>query len=93
MTDTPLVNVFQHAAYTCTELISQPYLNGTISTGLLEGHPVDSVYLRLQRGEEDLLLTLRPDEMAALAFVATGLLWSREIGALLEDDPHPDTDE
>lgn len=63
--------------YTYTELISQPYANCVISAGLVEGHPVDTFYLRFDRNDESgLTILLRPDEMAAIAYCATGTLWS-----------------
>lgn len=67
------------------ETIAQPYANCKVSTGFVEGDPVDTVYLRLERdtdGEDGpLMLLLRPDEMAAIAYCATGVLWSH----LMED--------
>jgi len=65
-----------------TELIAQAYTgNGCkISAGTVEGHPVDTVYLRLEKdGEEATTLLLRPDELAAIAWCASGVLWSVEM--------------
>ena len=60
-----------------TELISQEYANCVISAGMVEGHPVDTLYLKFDRtNETGLTILLRPDEMAAIAYCATGTLWS-----------------
>ena len=61
------------------ELLKQVYAgNGTIfSAGFVEGHPVDTMYLRLQiDGEDEFCILLRPDEMAIIANLVTGVLWS-----------------
>lgn len=69
-----------------TEVICQEYSNCKFSAGFVEGHPVDTVYLR---AEKDGLITtellLRPDELATIAWVATGVLWSKQMELL---DPH-----
>lgn len=62
-----------------TEIIGQEYTgnNCKFSAGFVEGHPVDTMYLQLEKdGEVSTQLLLRPDEMAAIAWVATGSLWS-----------------
>lgn len=60
-----------------TELVSQPYSNCIISAGLVDGHPVDTLYLKFERNNETgLTILLRPDEMAAIAWCASGALWS-----------------
>jgi hypothetical protein len=60
-----------------TELINQEYANCVISAGLVEGHPVDTLYLKFDRNtDEALTILLRPDEMAAIAWCASGSLWS-----------------
>ena len=59
------------------ELIAQPYSNCVISAGAVEGHPIDTLYLKLEReGKVDTFLLLRPDEAAALAWCLSGVLWS-----------------
>ena len=41
------------------------------------GHPVDNLYLRIERpGTEEMTLLLRPDEVSALVYVLNGALWS-----------------
>jgi len=65
---------------TFAELIRQAYQNCVFSAGLVEGHPVDTMYLKLERnGQTDTFLLLRPDEAAALAWCLTGALWSVEV--------------
>lgn len=73
--------------YKYTELCAQPYANCKFSSGSVEGHPVDTLYLRWERnGEEPSTLLLRPDEMAAIAWCATGALWSHHEALLRPDD-------
>jgi hypothetical protein len=74
-----------------TELIAQPYSNIKISAGLVSGAEPDTVYLKLERfgppGEPDCTeLLLRPDELAAIAWCATGVLWSVELARLDDDE-------
>lgn len=64
------------------ELIRQEYGgNGCVfSAGQVEGHPVDTLYLRWLKDDEDGgMLLLRPDEVAAIAWCCTGALWSVEV--------------
>jgi hypothetical protein len=69
---------------TYEESCRQDYDNCTFATGTVEGHPIDTMYLELIRnGKTDVFLLLRPDEVAALAWVLNGVLWSR----LIEDVP------
>jgi len=63
--------------YEFTEMIRQEYPNCCFSAGLVKGHPVDTVYLQAEKdGIVTTQLLLRPDELAAIAWVATGVLWS-----------------
>lgn len=63
--------------YIYTESISLPYQNCIISVGEVKGHPVDTLYLKFGRNNDTALtILLRPDEMAAIAYCATGVLWS-----------------
>ena len=58
------------------ELISQAYTNCKFSAGLVHGHPVDTMYLQAEKdGEITTQLLLRPDEMAAIGYVAAGMGW------------------
>jgi len=75
-----------HIAH-CWQALEQPYEDCTFSAGLVEGIEPDTLYLRVQRdGEEPLTLFLRPDEVLALVWVASGALWSAEMLALDDDD-------
>ena len=59
------------------EIASQPYSDAVFSAGFVTGHPIDTVYLRCQRGsEEPTTWLMRPDELAAIMHVAAGVLWS-----------------
>jgi len=75
--------VWQEDEFTFTEVIRQAYTDTVLSAGMVEGHPVDTLYLKLERnGHIDTFLLLRPDEAAALAWCLTGVLWS---DALVKD--------
>jgi hypothetical protein len=65
---------------TYTEMIIQKYTNCSFSAGTVEGHPVDTLYIRFLRGDDDRMFLLRPDEAAALAWCLTGILWSDAMG-------------
>jgi hypothetical protein len=78
-------NMMAEQTPTYEEVIRQEYENCVFSAGIARGHPVDSLYLKLERnGETDLFVIVRPDEMLALAWCATGVLWSAEMSKLLE---------
>ena len=65
------------AASKLHELLRQPYANCTLSAGTVEDHPHDTCYIKFEReGEGETLILLRPDEMAAVAWLASGVLWS-----------------
>lgn len=69
--------IWQEDKLTLTEVIRQEYSNCVFSAGEVAGHPIDTVYLKLERdGRVDTFLLLRPDEMAAIGWLATGVLWS-----------------
>jgi len=65
-----------------TEMIRQEYKgnNCIISGGFITGNnkpSVDTIYLRLEKdGVEPTILYLRPDEMQAIAWIASGTIWS-----------------
>jgi hypothetical protein len=64
---------------TFTELTRQTYGgNGAyFATGVIEGDPVEQVYLQFGKdGKPDRMLMLTIDELAAIAWVASGTLWS-----------------
>lgn len=71
------------------ETISQPYENCCFSAGFVFPHPVDTLYLKLDRPAdgEPLIIIMRPDEAAAIAWCLTGVLWSDHMGTLLPDEP------
>lgn len=59
-----------------TEIICQEYQNCKFSAGKVEGHLVDNLYFQAEKdGIITTQLLLRPDEMAAIAWVTTGVLW------------------
>jgi hypothetical protein len=63
--------------YTYTELARQPYTNCVFAAGKVEGHGVDTVYLRWERDDgTGHMIMLRPDEAAAILRVLSGALWS-----------------
>ena len=70
-----------------TETIRQEYggNNCIVSAGFVKGRNkprVDTIYIRLEKdGVEPTTLLLRPDEAQALAWVATGVVWSHLIEA------------
>jgi len=71
---------FEHDGLLFTEVIRQEYSNCVFSAGNVEGHPVDTMYLKLERnGKIDTFLLLRPDEMAAIGWLASGTLWSHHM--------------
>jgi len=75
--------VWQEDELTFRETIRQEYSNCVFSAGLVDGHPVDTLYLILERdGKRDTCLLLRPDEAAALAWCLTGVLWTDHIGKM-----------
>lgn len=65
---------------TFRELIAQPYTNCVFSAGAVDGHPVDTLYLKLEKeGIITTFLLLRPDEVTALIWCLSGVLWSSQI--------------
>jgi hypothetical protein len=67
---------------TFTELIAQPYSNCVFAAGHVEGHAVDTIYLRWERDNDtERMIMLRPDEAVAIIQVLSGALWS----ALIDD--------
>lgn len=71
-----------------TEVLRQEYTknNCVFSAGFVDGHPIDTMYIRLEKdGEEPTIIFLRPDEMACMAWLASGVLWSSEMRNLTND--------
>ena len=55
----------------------QPYVDMVLSAGLVEGHPHDTIYLKLEReGEEPTTILLRTDEALSAVWLLSGALWS-----------------
>ena len=76
-------NVLEQKGIKFQEVIKQEYSNCKFSTGFIEGHPVDTMYLRAEKdGVITTQLLLRPDEMAAIAWCCTGALWTKEMKKL-----------
>ena len=74
------------------ELIRQEYSvnHCVLSGGYVDGDPVDTLYLRLEKdGEAPTTLLLRPDEMQALAWICNGGLWSESMARLMEEKGGP----
>ena len=64
----------------CWQAQAQPYADAEFSAGLVEGIEPDTLYLRLEKVEDEpLTLFLRPDELKALIWVAAGALWSQDM--------------
>ncbi len=62
---------------TFREVIRQEYANCVFSGGFVDGHPIDTLYIQAEKdGVVTTSLLLRPDEVAAIAWVAAGVLWS-----------------
>lgn len=64
---------------TFIEMNRQEYAgnNCVFSAGFVEGHAIDTMYLKWQKeGDSGGMLLLTPDELQALAWVAGGALWS-----------------
>ncbi len=69
---------------TFTERIRQEYTNCYFSAGTVEGHPIDTLYIKFTKEGRETFWLLRPDEMAAVAWCATGVLWSDALAKLPE---------
>jgi hypothetical protein len=70
------LQVWEADGLTYYELAQQPYTNCLFAVGRVEGHPVDTHYLRWERNEgSGNLLLLRPDEVAAITWLLSGALF------------------
>ena len=68
------------------EVLRQEYVenNCVFSSGFVEGDDIDTMYLRLEKdGKEPTIILLRPDEMACIAWLASGALWSNEMQRII----------
>jgi hypothetical protein len=64
------------------EVLRQEYSgnNCVFSAGFVDGHEGDTMYLKFEKdGVEPEIIHLRPDEMACIAWLASGVLWSSEM--------------
>jgi hypothetical protein len=88
--NTSLTNetTWEQDGLTYRELIRQEYQNDCVfSAGEVDGDLVDCVYLCWQKPDDPgVILRLRPDELAALAWCATGILWSHLLGQVPEEN-------
>jgi dTDP-D-glucose 4,6-dehydratase len=61
--------------YATVEMCAQPYNNCKFSAGIIEGHPVENIYLKIEgEGRETREFWLRADEAQAIAWVLNGAL-------------------
>ncbi len=71
---------FRYGDFDFLELARQEYggNNCIFAVGIVEGHEVDTYYLWLEKADADdpVIILLRPDELASIAWLATGALWS-----------------
>jgi hypothetical protein len=67
------------------EVLRQEYAgnNCIFSAGFADGYPVDTMYIKMAKdGVDPTILFLRPDEMACIAWLVSGVLWSNEMDLL-----------
>ena len=65
------------AGLTFSEVDQQPYRDCVFSAGILHGHPVDTIYLRLVRADaEPTTIILRRDEAVRIAGLLCNAVWS-----------------
>ena len=57
------------------ETTKQPYADFSVSAGLVEGHEVDTIYLKMDHKEKPVTLLLREDEALAIVWCLTGAVW------------------
>jgi hypothetical protein len=69
----------------------QEYSNCFFEAGFVQGHPNDTVYIRLGReGVEPFIALLRFDEMLALSWVMSGTMWSSVLGEIAAKEGESD---
>lgn len=73
---------------TFEEILRQEYAgnNCVFSAGFVDGHEVDTMYIRLEKDGEPFEILLRPDEMACIAWLASGVLWSHEVKPVIDKE-------
>ena len=67
---------------TYSEVDSQFYAGNdcSFSSGIVGGHPVDTIYLKMEKdGEEATVLHLRTDEAVRIAALLCNAVWSQEV--------------
>jgi len=72
--------------YELYELARQEYAgnNCVFAAGLVEGHAIDKYYLWIEKDDQEpIILLLRPDELAAIAWLCSGAAWSHLIGEVM----------
>lgn len=74
---------------TFRELIRQEYTNCIFSAGQTD-HDIDGFYIRLEKGNRETFVMMRPDEVAALNWLCAGLLWSIGIAHVDENGQYID---
>lgn len=62
--------------YDCHPVCRQPYQDCYFEAGFIDNYPKDPMYLLLSREGNETFIYLRPDEIAAIAWVINGLLWT-----------------
>jgi len=81
---------FKQGDYEFYELARQEYTGNecVFSVGLIEGHAADTHYLRLEKADagDPTILLLRADELASIAWLCSGALWSKLVGELSNAD-------
>lgn len=74
MTDRTKTWTIDRLTYHESAVLEYPPNKCYISAGLVQGHPADSVYLRLEKNNDpnnEVFVILRPDELAALFAVGS----------------------
>lgn len=60
-----------------TRIDRQPYADCTLSAGLIDGHPTDSIYLQFKRSnKKPATILLRRDEAVRIAAMLANAVWS-----------------
>jgi hypothetical protein len=73
--------IIERDGLTLTESAHQSYTNMTLSVGMVTGHPVDTIYLRVEC-QKDWMLLLRPDEAMSLVWLLSGVCWSEAMSKM-----------
>lgn len=63
----------------CHPVCRQEYKDCYFEAGFIDENPTDPAYLLLHRDGDETLIYLRMDEIAAIAWVINGLLWTDEM--------------